>query len=202
MKTCTFSPGNVQHFWVTCHPPIRVNPRYYIPKFCAFCNFTHICRCSQNVHKKRFPRFYTNLCDPHTDTKWELYCIHKNKKDYKHTSYPTHLKLIVKNKDHAYAEQLIPNGQCVVTLYISVFKLTDNACTHSMMDDRRANFGAAHYTVKYSDFTLDDKLLYLMGKMNNAVPLILNPFHLKGKMLCHIGHLNWTVLQLQHKPGI
>jgi len=59
-----------------------------------------------------------------------------------------------------------------------------------MTDDRRANFGAAHYAVKYSDFTLDDKLLNLMGKMNNAVPLILNPFYLKGKMLCHIGHLN------------
>jgi hypothetical protein len=43
---------------------------------------------------------------------------------------------------------------------------------------------------KYSNFTLDDKLLNLMGKMNNAVPLILNTFHLKGKMLCHIGHLN------------
>jgi hypothetical protein len=58
------------------------------------------------------------------------------------------------------------------------------------MDDRSANFGAAQYTIKYSNFTLDDKLLKLMGKMNNAVRLILNPFHLKGKMLCHIGHLN------------
>jgi len=74
--------------------------------------------------------------------------------------------------------------------YFSVFKPTDNACAPSMMDDRSANFGAAQYTVKYSDFTLDDKLLNLMGKMNNYVHLILNPFHLKGKMLCHIGHLN------------
>jgi hypothetical protein len=57
------------------------------------------------------------------------------------------------------------------------------------MDDRSANFGAAQYAVNYS-FTLDDKLPKLMGKMNNAVPLILNPFHLKGKMLCHIGHFN------------
>jgi hypothetical protein len=40
-----------------------------------------------------------------------------------------------------------------------------------------------------------------MGKMNNAVPLILNPFHLKGQIMCHIGHLNWTVLQLQQKHG-
>jgi hypothetical protein len=70
-----------------------------------------------------------------------------------------------------------------------VFKLNDNACAPSVMDDRSANFGAAQYAVNYS-FTLDDKLLNLMGKMNNAVPLILNPFHLKGKMLCHIGNFN------------
>jgi hypothetical protein len=71
-----------------------------------------------------------------------------------------------------------------------VFKLTDNACAPSVMDDRSANFGAAQYAIKYSNFTLDDKLLKPMGKMNNAVPLILNAFHVKGKMLCHIGHLN------------
>jgi hypothetical protein len=59
-----------------------------------------------------------------------------------------------------------------------------------MMNDSSANFGAAQYAIKYSKFTLDDKLLKLMGKMNNAVHLILDPFHLKGKMLCHIGHLN------------
>jgi hypothetical protein len=41
-----------------------------------------------------------------------------------------------------------------------------------------------------------------MCKMNNAVPLILHPFLPKHKMLCHIGHLNWTVLQLLQKPGI
>jgi hypothetical protein len=64
-----------------------------------------------------------------------------------------------------------------------VFKLTDNACAPSMMVDRTANFGAAQYTVKYSNFTLDGKLFNLMGKTNNAVPLILNPFHLKGKMM-------------------
>jgi hypothetical protein len=62
-----------------------------------------------------------------------------------------------------------------------VFKLTDKACAPSMMDDRTANFGAAQYAFKYSNFTLGDKLLNLMGKMNNAVHLILNPFHLKGK---------------------
>jgi hypothetical protein len=70
-----------------------------------------------------------------------------------------------------------------------VFKLNDNACASSVMDDRSANFGAAQYAVKYS-FTLDDKLLKLMGKINNYGPLILNPFHLKGKMLCHIGHFS------------
>ena len=67
------------------------------------------------------------------------------------------------------------------------------------MVDRTVNFGAAQYTVKYSNFTLDDKLLNLMGEMKNA--LILNPFHLKHKMLCCIGYLNWTVLQLQEKLG-
>jgi hypothetical protein len=39
-----------------------------------------------------------------------------------------------------------------------------------------------------SNFTSDDKLLNLMGKMNNAVRLILNHFHPKHKLLCHIGH--------------
>ena len=82
-----------------------------------------------------------------------------------------------------------------------MFNLTDNACAPRMVDDRSANFGAAHYTVKYPNFTLDEKLLNLMGKMNNAVPLILNPFHLKDKMLCHIGHFNWTVFQTQKRPG-
>jgi hypothetical protein len=143
--------------------------------------------------RKRFPRFYTILSGPYTNTKQGLYYIHKNKKDYEHTSYPTHLKLTVKNKNDAYTEQLITHSQCVAVYtswYLSVFKLTDNACAPSMMDDRSANFGAAQYRVKYSNFPLDDKLLNLMDKMNNAVPLILNPFHLKGKMLCHIRHLN------------
>ena len=67
------------------------------------------------------------------------------------------------------------------------------------MVDRTVNFGAAQYTVKYSNFTLDDKLLNLMGEMKNA--LILNPFHLKHKMLCCIGYLDWTALQLQQKLG-
>jgi hypothetical protein len=70
-----------------------------------------------------------------------------------------------------------------------VFKLTDNACAPSMMD-RTANFGAEQNAVKYSNFTLDDKLLSIMEEMNNAVPLILNHFHPKHKMLCHTGHWN------------
>jgi len=67
-----------------------------------------------------------------------------------------------------------------------VFKLTDIACAPSMMDDRTANFEAVQYAVKYSNFNLNDKLLNLMGKMNNAVQLILNPIPVKGKMLCRI----------------
>jgi hypothetical protein len=71
--------------------------------------------------RKRFPRFYTILCGPHTNTKRGLYSIHKNKKDYEHTSYPTHLKLTVQNKDHAFAEQLIPHSQCIVTYRLVLF---------------------------------------------------------------------------------
>jgi len=41
-----------------------------------------------------------------------------------------------------------------------------------MMDERVDNFGAVQYPVKYSNFTLDDKSLNLIGEMNNAVPLI------------------------------
>ena len=48
---------------------------------------------------KRFPVFHTTLSGPHTNTKQQLYCIHKNKKHYEHTTYPTHLKLRDKNKD-------------------------------------------------------------------------------------------------------
>jgi len=72
----------------------------------------------------------------------------------------------------------------------SVQTLTSlHACAYSMMDGRAANFGGAQYTVKYSNFNLDDKLFNLMGEINNAVPLILHPFHPKCKMLCCIGHL-------------
>ena len=42
----------------------------------------------------------------------------------------------------------------------------------SVMDERTPNFGGEQYTVKYRNFTLDDKLLNLMGEINNAVPLI------------------------------
>jgi hypothetical protein len=59
-----------------------------------------------------------------------------------------------------------------------------------MMDGGAANFGAAQYPGRYSISNLDDKLLNLICEMNNAVPLILHPFHPKDKMLCHIGHLN------------
>jgi hypothetical protein len=67
---------------------------------------------------------------------------------------------------------------------------TLHACASSMMDGGAANFGAAQYPGKYSNLTLDDKFFNLMYKMNNAVPLILHPFHPKCKMLCCIGHLN------------
>jgi hypothetical protein len=71
-----------------------------------------------------------------------------------------------------------------------------------MMDGGAENFGAVQYPGRYLDFTLDGKLLNFMCEMNNAVPLILHPFHPKGKMLCCIGHMNLTVLWLQQKPGI
>ena len=59
-----------------------------------------------------------------------------------------------------------------------------------MMEDRVDNVGAAQNLLKYSNFTLDDKFLNLIGKMNNAVRLILHPFHPKGKMLCWGFELN------------
>jgi hypothetical protein len=58
------------------------------------------------------------------------------------------------------------------------------------MDGGAANFGAVQYPRRYSKSTLDDKLFNLMGEMNNAVPIILHPFHPKGKTLCRIGHFN------------
>ena len=164
--TCTFNPENISHYHGTYCPLITVNLRHYIPKYCAFCNFTHILqvltKCPQEKGFPHFPLLY--LVPTQTQNKvilyshkhkTRLYCIHKNKKHYEHTSYPAHLKLTVKNKDHAYAAQLIPHSQCVVVYtswYFSVFKLTDNACAPSMMDDRSANFGAAQYTVKYLNF--------------------------------------------------
>jgi hypothetical protein len=57
-----------------------------------------------------------------------------------------------------------------------VFKHTANACAPIMMDDRTASFGDMQYTVKYSNFTLDDRLLNLMGEMNNAFPFNFKPF--------------------------
>jgi hypothetical protein len=71
-----------------------------------------------------------------------------------------------------------------------------------LVDGGAANFGAAQYPGRYSNFILDDKLFNIMCEMNNAVPLILHPFQPKGKMLCCSGHLNLTVLQLQQKQGI
>jgi len=44
-----------------------------------------------------------------------LYRIHNHKKDHEHTTYPTPIKLNVKNNDHAYNEQLIPHRERVVT---------------------------------------------------------------------------------------
>jgi len=59
-----------------------------------------------------------------------------------------------------------------------------------MMDGGAANFGAAQCPLKYSNFTLDDKLFNIVCEMNNAVQLTLHPFHPKGKMLCCTAHLN------------
>jgi len=102
-----------------------------------------LCGCLPNARKKTASQIlHYFIWSPHKH-KTRLYCIHKNKKHYEQVSYPTHLKLIVKNKDHAYAKQLIPHSQCVVVYtswYFSLFKLTDNACAPSLMDDRSANF--------------------------------------------------------------
>ena len=87
---------------------------------------------------------------------------------------PTHIKLTVKNNDHAYAEHLIPHSQSVVNYKTVIFRVqiltTLHSCASSMMGDRADNFGAVQYQVKYSNFTYDDKFLNLMGEMNNPVP--------------------------------
>ena len=66
---------------------------------------------------------HTTSRSPHTNTNQTFYCIHNNKKDYEHTTYLTHLKLIVKIKDHAYSEQLILHSQCVVTYQWGLFSV-------------------------------------------------------------------------------
>jgi hypothetical protein len=73
-----------------------------------------------------------------------------------------------------------------------VFKHSDNIAYWCIQYDGwwSSQFGAAQYPGRYSNFTLDDKLLNIMDEMNNAVPIILQPFHPKGKMLCCTGHLN------------
>jgi hypothetical protein len=50
-----------------------------------------------------------------------------------------------------------------------------------MMDGGAANFGAEQYPIRYSNFTLDDKLLNLMDKIHYAVILIVHTFQPKGK---------------------
>jgi len=80
-----------------------------------------------------------------------------------------------------------------------------------MLDGGAANFAAAQYPGRYSNFMLDDKLLNLMDKMNYGVPLIVNPCHPKGKTLCRTGHLklnsapapgeNWELKGLSVRSG-
>jgi len=40
--TCTFSPENIWQFQVTLLTTDWNKPTFYIPKFCVYCNFTHI----------------------------------------------------------------------------------------------------------------------------------------------------------------
>ena len=58
-----------------------------------------------------------------------------------------------------------------------------------MMGGAVANFEAAQYAGRYSNFTLDDKLLNIMDKIDYAGPLFLHPLHTLRKTLCHTGHL-------------
>ena len=67
---------------------------------------------------KRFPVFHTTLSGPHTNTKQQLYCIHKNKKHYEHTTYPTHLKLRDQNKDET-ADP--PQSVCCSVYHLAFF---------------------------------------------------------------------------------
>ena len=72
--------------------------------------------------KEGFPDFTLFYVVPR-QTQNKVYNVFIKTKDYQHTSYPAHLKLTVKNTDHAYAAKLIPYSQCVVTFQfvLSVF---------------------------------------------------------------------------------
>ena len=61
-----------------------------------------------------------------------------------------------------------------------------------MMDGGAANFAAAQYPGRYSNFMFHDRLLNLMYKLKYGVPLIVHPCHPKGKTLCRTGHLKFN----------
>jgi len=131
--------------------------------------------------RTKFPRFYTILCGPHVNKTRRFYCIHKCKNYKEHTTYPTHLKLTDKNKEHAYAEQLMPHGQCVVILPFSNFQysniLTAVYVCASSIQTFWQHYMFVHlvwwiiqqtilelHSVKYSNFTLDDKLFNISNE--------------------------------------
>jgi len=55
-----------------------------------------------------------------------------------------------------------PHSQCVVMYQTGLFSVQTqtslHACASSTMDGGAANFGAAQYPGRYSNFMLDDKL--------------------------------------------
>jgi hypothetical protein len=97
-------------------------PRYYIHNFCAFCNFELFVAPDQTPIRKRFPKFYIISGGPHTNTKLGYNVLVQTNSTI-NTSYPTQLKLTVKNKNHAYAAHLIPHSQCVIKYQSVMFSV-------------------------------------------------------------------------------
>jgi len=120
---------------------LEKRPYFIFPNFVFSAILHTFCRCLPNAHKKNISQIlHYFIWSPHKH-KTTLYCIHTNKKHYEHTSYPTHLKLTVKIRIMHMLNRWSPTVNMLwrTNWYFSVFKLNDNACTPSMMDDATAN---------------------------------------------------------------
>jgi len=83
---------------------IRLNPGFTFPNFVLYVVLNNSVDPYQMPLREQLPRYCTILCAAHTNTQQRFYCIRNNEKHYKHTTYPTHLKLTIKYNDHAYCQ--------------------------------------------------------------------------------------------------